>query len=62
MDVTRVFNKIRNLEVAILYLMDESEKVCLTLVEPPSMEKVKRNRLIADYYDAVIEGKAAMTV
>ena len=26
------------------------------------MQKAKRNRLIADYYDAVIEGKSAMTV
>ena len=62
MDVTRLFTKIRNLEVGMLYLMNENEKVCLSLVEPPSMEKVKKNRLIADYYDAVIQGKAAMTI
>ena len=62
MDVTRLFKKIQNLEVAILFLMNESEKNCLTLSEPPSKEKVKKNRLIADYYNAVIEGKPAMTV
>ena len=62
MDVTRLFNKIRNFEVSFLYLMDPNENVCLKLTEPFSLELTRKNRLIADYYDAVIQGKEAVTM
>ena len=42
--------------------MSEGEKICLTLFEPPALPEVRRNRLITEYYDAVIGGKPALTV
>ena len=63
MDATRLFRRLHHFEVALLHLMkDENEKVCLSLTEPYSMEKVRENRLINDYYDAVIQDKAAKTL
>ena len=34
----------------------------MKLIEPFSLETTRKNRLIADYYDAVIQGKEAITI
>lgn len=42
--------------------MTEQEKICLTLFQPPALPEVRKNRLIYEYYDAVIGGVNAVTV
>lgn len=44
------------------YLISDKENIGLYLTEPPSLEEVKRTRMIASYYEKVIQGKSAETV
>ena len=46
----------------IEYLISDKENISIYLTEPPSLDEVKRERRIAEYYDKVIKGKAAATV
>lgn len=62
LDVKLLFRKIQHFEKVIEYLISDKENISIYLTEPPSLEEVKRERRIAEYYDKVIKGKAAATV
>lgn len=62
MDVVRILRNIRNLETAMVYLLGETSKNMLTLHEPLTIEEVQTQRLTAEYYEAIIKGKPAVTV
>ena len=51
-----MFRKIRSLENSLEYLLSKQERDCLALIEPPSIDKIRNDRLILDYYHAVIQG------
>jgi hypothetical protein len=53
MDVTNFFRRIQVMDNSLLHLMSKKEKDCLSLVKPANIGKIKYNRLISDYYDAV---------
>lgn len=57
-----LFRKIQHFEKVIEYLISDKENISIYLTEPPSLDEVKRERRIAEYYDKVIQGKAAATV
>lgn len=56
-DVTRLFRKIESLQLGISHLMSKNEKDSLALLKPQTLTVVKRNRLILQYYDIVIDAK-----
>ena len=62
MDVSLLFRKIRSLENSLEYLLSKQERDCLALIEPPSIDKIRNDRLILDYYHAVIQGQASLTI
>jgi hypothetical protein len=54
MEVHRIFKRIQNLEMAVKQLTNENERLCYNLISQPTLEKVKADRLVIDYYDACI--------
>ena len=42
--------------------MTPKEKMALYLTEPPSIEDVRRNRKVSEYYEKVIKGRSAITL
>lgn len=62
MDVTRLFRKLQFLEMALIHNMNESENLLIALTEPRSLEEVKEERLILEYYFFIIKGEPAATV
>lgn len=61
MDVTRLFRKIEGLEYSIYHLMEEKERECLSLLKPQSLGRIKRNRLLLEYYNNIIQGKTSLS-
>ena len=57
MDVTKLFRKIQSMESCLLHMIDSDEKDCLALVKPDSYGHIRRNRLILEYYEAIVQGK-----
>lgn len=47
---------------SLLHVIDRGEKDCMAIVKPESLNKIKRNRLILEYYEAVVQGKPVMTI
>ncbi len=45
------------MESCLLHMIDSDEKDCLALVKPDSYGKIRRNRLILEYYEAIVQGK-----
>lgn len=62
MDVTRLFRRLQMIENILLHIVDKEEKDMLGLVKPESLGSIKRNRMIMEYYDLMVQGKFGITI
>lgn len=62
MEVSRIFKRLRNLELAVKNSILEDQRLCLSLLEQPTLEGIKKERMEVDYFEAVVQGEPALTV
>lgn len=61
-DVTRLFKKIQKLEAASAMAISQELKDCLSIVKPETIEELKKQRLILQYYQKVLDGDSSLTI
>lgn len=60
LDISLVFKRIQYFERFIEYIITDKEKIGLYLNEPPSIQEAKQKRMMAEYYDKVMQGRTVV--
>ena len=61
-EVDKMANRTRNLEVGVKHLVDKNEAACLSLIKKPTLKQAKNARLEAGYYATVTRKRSELTI
>lgn len=61
-EIDKMANRSRNLEVGVRHLVDKNEAACLSLIKKPTLKQAKNARLEAGYYETITRKNSELTI